>query len=97
MALVSRLMRSASSSMSSAPWYMSSQTNSSVYVAVLVLQPRRHINTFPNSFVFRGTLPLGYFLLNACSDMTCAVPLMEARGLWSQEGEMYNSFYGQSR
>lgn len=74
--------------MSSAPLYISSQTNSSVYVATRVLQARRQTNVLPQSGDCRGILPDGYFERKASSDMTFALPLIEARGFSSQDGEM---------
>ena len=66
---------------------MSFHTNSSVYVAVLVLHPRRQKKVFE----FRGGFPEGYFFIKSSYDKTVALPLMEARGLMSQEGVMYSS------
>lgn len=61
-AFVCVLMKSDNSYTSSLPPpYTSSQTNSSVYVAVLVLQPRRQKKVLE----LRGTLPEGYFFMKA--------------------------------
>lgn len=67
---------------------MSSQTNSSVYVAVRVLQPRRQMKVLPKSGRWRATFPEGNLLRKRWSDVTCALPLMEARGFTSHDGEM---------
>lgn len=67
---------------------MSSQTNSSVYVAVRVLQPRRQMKVLPKSGRWRATFPEGNLPRKAARDMTVALPSMEARGLTSHEGEM---------
>lgn len=76
----------------SVPRNISSHINSSVYVAVRVLQPRRQIKVFPWSFDRLGTLPVGYFLLNTCSDSTVAFPLIDSKGAKSHAGEIYSSF-----
>ena len=44
------------------------------------------MKTLPWSFDDRGTLPLGYFALNAPGDRMVALPLIEVKGLMSQEG-----------
>lgn len=71
---------------------MSSQMNSSVYVAVRVLAPLRHTKVLPWSGDCRGILSEGYAARKASRDMTLAFPLIEARGLESHEGVMYSSF-----
>lgn len=71
---------------------MSSQMNSSVYVAVLVLQPRRQTNVFPYSPAWVGIFPVGYLVEYAWREVIVAFPLIDARGLMSHDGEMYTSF-----
>lgn len=56
-----------------------------------MLQPLLQINTFPKSLDERGTLPEGYRVLNAFAERMVALPLMDARGLMSQDGVMYTS------
>ena len=62
--------------------------NSLVYVAVLVLQPLLQTKVLPDSGEVRGILPEGYRAKNLSSDMTLALPLIDARGFTSQDGEM---------
>lgn len=92
-AFVSLCTRSMRSRMlSGVPLNISSQTNSSVYVAVLVLHPRRQTNIFPRSLEPRGMRPLGYLAKNDEAESIVAFPLMEVKGLTSHEGEIYSSF-----
>lgn len=58
-----------------------------------MLQPLLQMNTLPYSFEDRGTFPLGYLARNASSERTVALPLIDASGLMSQDGDMYSSFY----
>lgn len=41
----------------------------------------------------RGIFPVGYFARYVFADMMEALPLIEASGLKSQDGVMYNSFW----
>lgn len=74
------------------PSNMSSHTNSSVYVAVRVLHPRRQTKRFPNWREFRGTFPFGNSRINTPGDVTTAFPLIDCNGLMSHDGEIYSSF-----
>jgi hypothetical protein len=78
---------------SSLPRNIFSQTNSAVYVAVRVLQPRRQMKVLPKPFEFLGIFPVGYFARYARADVIDALPLIDASGLMSHEGVMYSSFW----
>lgn len=72
---------------------MFSQSNSSVYVAVLVLHPLLQMKILPFSLEDFGTFPVGNRDRNVFEDTIDALPLIEANGLRSHDGVMYTSFY----
>lgn len=50
------------------------------------------MKVLPEFLEERGIFPVGYFARYVSADMMKALPLIEANGLKSQEGVIYNSF-----